>query len=146
MKWAAGIALLLLMGGCATVENARARLVRPPATCADQTVSIYFEADSAELTREGRMLIAQAASATAGCRVASVDVLGLADAVGTPAANLELSKKRAEAVAQALSANGLPAAEFRVGAAGDAGALTAKGQTRPLRRRVDVTVHLAGRS
>jgi outer membrane protein OmpA-like peptidoglycan-associated protein len=139
-----GLALALLVGGCATVENARARLVKAPARCADQTISIYFEPDSAELTREGRMLISQAAAGAARCRVTAVDVLGLSDATGAADANLALSKTRAAAVAQALAANGLPAADFRVGAAGDAGAVTPQGEARPLRRRVDVTLHLAG--
>jgi outer membrane protein OmpA-like peptidoglycan-associated protein len=76
--------------------------------------------------------------------VASVDVLGLSDAVGAADANLELSKRRAQSVTAALTAAGLPAGEFRVGAAGQAGAVTADGKARPLRRRVDVVLHLQG--
>jgi outer membrane protein OmpA-like peptidoglycan-associated protein len=132
-----------LVSGCATVQSARARLVRAPARCVDQAVQIYFDADSAELTREGRMVITQAASGAVGCRVASVEVTGLADAQGAPGANLELSRRRAAAVAQALAANGLPAAEFKVTAAGQAGAVTAEGRAAPLRRRADVILHLA---
>ncbi|RAK56227.1 OmpA family protein [Phenylobacterium soli] len=133
------------LGGCATVQNARARLVRASARCVDQTVQIYFEPQSAALTREGRLVIDQAASQARGCRVTTVDVVGLADAAGAPDANLELSKRRAEAVAAALAANGLPAADFQVGAAGQAGAVTADGKAAPLRRRADVTLHLAAR-
>lgn len=139
-------AAVVTLGGCSTVQNARARLVRAPARCVDQTVQIYFEPQSAELTHEGRLVIDQAASQARGCRVTGVDVLGLADAAGAPDANLELSKRRADAVAQALAANGLPAADFQIGAAGQVGAITADGRAAPLRRRADVTLHLAARS
>jgi outer membrane protein OmpA-like peptidoglycan-associated protein len=139
----AAAATALLAGGCATHERSRAALVRAPATCVDQAVQIYFDPNSAELTREGRLVIHQAASAAAGCRVASVEVLGLADAQGAPDANLELSKRRAAAVAAVLAADGLPAAEFKVGGAGQAGAVTAEGKAAPLRRRADIILHLA---
>jgi outer membrane protein OmpA-like peptidoglycan-associated protein len=131
--------------GCATVQQARARLVKTPPHCVDQTVEIYFAADQAELTPEGRMVISQAASGARACKVTAVEVLGLADGAGQPGANLELSRRRAQSVATALAANGLPAAEFKVSAAGQAGAITAGGQAAPLRRRADVTLHLAPR-
>jgi len=139
---AAGAAAILA-SGCTTMPHSREQLVKAPARCADETVSVYFEPDSAELTREGKMVIHQAASMTSGCRVSSVEVVGLADAQGAPGANLELSKRRAAAVADALAANGLPAAEFKVGAAGQEGAVTASGSKAPLRRRADVILRLA---
>jgi len=86
------------------MPHSREQLVKAPAHCVDQTVQIYFDVDSAELTREGRLVIHQAAGAAAGCRVASVEVIGLADAQGAPDANLELSKRRAAAVAAVLQA------------------------------------------
>jgi len=46
-------------------------------------------------------------------------------------------------VTAALSAAGLPAGEFKLSAAGEAGAVTSSGKARPLRRRVDVVLHLA---
>jgi outer membrane protein OmpA-like peptidoglycan-associated protein len=139
----AAAAVTVLASGCTTAQTDRARLVRAPARCVDQTVQIYFEPGSAELTHEGRMVIDQAASGAAGCRVASVEVTGLADAQGAPDANLELSKRRAAAVARQLAANGLPAADFKVTAAGQAGAATAEGKAAPLRRRAEVILHLA---
>lgn len=142
---AASVAVAAVLGsaGCATVQQARARLVRAPARCVDQTVAIYFAPDQAELTPEGRMVIAQAASTARACKVTSIEVLGLADSAGQPGANLELSRKRAQSVTAALTANGLPAADFKMTAAGQAGATTAGGQAAPLRRRADVTLHLA---
>jgi outer membrane protein OmpA-like peptidoglycan-associated protein len=127
------------------MQNARARLVRAPNPCADQTVAIYFEPGSTELTPEGRAVIDAAASAARSCRVRTVEVLGLADARGSaaPDANYELSRRRADAVSAALAANGLPAADFRVGALGEAGAVAPGGVKAPLRRRVEVTLRLA---
>jgi peptidoglycan-associated lipoprotein len=132
-------------GGCATVQQARARLVKAPPHCVDQTVQIYFAADQAELTPEGRVVIGQAASAARACKVTGVEVLGLADGAGQAGPNLDLSRTRAQSVAAALAANGLPSAEFKVAAAGQAGAITASGQAAPLRRRADVTLRLAPR-
>jgi len=147
MKTALGLAAAAAIGlsGCATVQSARARLVKAPPRCEDQTVQIYFSPDQAELTPEGRMVISQAAANARACKVRGVDVLGLADGAGAPGANLELSKRRAESVGAALAANGLPAAEFKIAAGGQAGAVTAQGQAAPLRRRADVTLHLAPR-
>lgn len=137
------LAATVALGGCQTAQTVRARLVRTPPRCVDETVQIYFAPDEAELTPEGRLVISQAASAARGCTVKGVEVLGLADAAGAPGANLELSKKRADAVARALAANGLPAADFKLQAAGQAGAVRADGAASPLRRRADVTLRLA---
>ncbi|HEY8573910.1 OmpA family protein [Phenylobacterium sp.] len=138
-------ALALSLAACATVQKARERIVRAPSACADQTAQIYFEPDSAELTREGSAVIKAAADAARRCSVTAVEVLGLADAAGAPEANLELSKRRAQSVTAALASAGLPNAEFKVSAAGQAGATTADGKTAPLRRRAEVVLRLADR-
>lgn len=110
--------------------------------CDDITIPIYFQADAAAITPDARRLIAAEARRARACRVDGVEVLGLADAAGEPAANLELSRKRAAAVAEAIAKAGLPAARFSVDAAGQAGATTVSGQV-PLRRRADVTLKLS---
>lgn len=138
----AAATLATALGGCTTIKNARDRIVRAPVRCEDQTVQIYFEPGAADVTDEGRAVIRAAAANASGCAVGSVEVLGLADAAGSPGANLELSKKRAQSVTAALAAAGLPAAEFQVAAAGQSGSVTANGQAAPLRRRADVVLHL----
>ena len=138
-----GLALVMGLGACTTLETARDRIVKRAPACPDQAVEIYFEPESSDVTPESRAVIAGAAQSTQACKVKSVEVLGLADAAGDPQANLALSERRAQSVAAALSAAGLPTAEFKVAAAGQAGALTANGQSRPLRRRVDVILHLS---
>lgn len=137
----ATLAAMMALGGCDTLRDSRVE--RMPNNCVDQTVQVYFEPFSAELTPEGRNVIKAAADTVRSCRVSAVDVLGLADAVGAPDANLELSQQRAKSVSDALAAAGLPAGNFHITAAGDAGALTASGKAKPLRRRVDVSLHVS---
>jgi peptidoglycan-associated lipoprotein len=138
---AAGASMIL--AGCATgTGDARAK-IETPAGCDDVTVHIYFEPESAEVTEEGRAVLSQAASQAKACKIDRVKVLGLADAVGAPGANMELSKRRVASVTTALVANGLPAAEFDLAAAGQTGAVTQDGEARPLRRRADVTLELS---
>jgi outer membrane protein OmpA-like peptidoglycan-associated protein len=137
------LGLTLGLAGCATGPTGRDRIVKAaPPHCVDQTVQIYFDPDSAELTKEGHAVLNAAAVQARPCKVASVDVLGLADATGVADANLELSKRRAQSVTAALAAAGLPAGEFKISAAGEAGAVTKGGQSRPLRRRADIVLHL----
>ena len=146
MKVQAIVAITLVAGlattGCA-MRGGRDRIVTAPTRCEDVTAQIYFEPDSAQVTSEGRAVLAQASSQAKGCKVDRVTVLGLADAVGTPGVNLELSKRRAASVSEALAATGLPAAEFDLEAAGQSGAITRSGDAQPLRRRADVTVELS---
>src|SRR5689334_3037297 len=73
-------------------------LVRETPTCGDFTISIYFERDSARVTREANAIIRSASQRARGCHVRAAEVLGLADAVGDPQTNLQLSEQRVEAV------------------------------------------------
>ena len=57
---------VLALGGCATMGGARERhRARARRAARTQTVQIYFEPDVAELTAEGRAVLAQAASEAA---------------------------------------------------------------------------------
>lgn len=137
---AAGALVAAALAGCAS--SGRERVVQAPKVCQDMTVPVYFEPNQAQITRDGRRVIAASAAQARGCSVDSVRVLGLADAAGDPQANLELSKQRAASVADAIQKAGLPAAEFELAAAGQAGAVTAAGQV-PVRRRADITLKLS---
>ncbi|HZZ34536.1 MAG TPA: OmpA family protein [Caulobacteraceae bacterium] len=140
------IGAALALGGCQMGRKARGPLVASPPACADFNISIYFDAGSARLTREAGDLIRLAAGRTTGCAVTNVDVIGLADAPGDPDANLQLSKRRADVVRQALARRGIASVKFAVAAAGDVGAQTPVGQARPLRRRADVLFHVSPKS
>lgn len=135
----------MALAACSTTTDGgeRGKIVTPVAVCDDVTVQIYFEPFSADVTDEGRAVLAQAATQAKSCKIDDVKVVGLADAVGAPQDNLELSKQRVAAVTKALVANGLPAGKFEVAAVGQQGATTASGDSRPLRRRADVTIELS---
>jgi len=142
---AVAIGALVSLSACNTMKSARDRVVRAPARCADQTVQVYFEQDSAEIGKESQAVISAAAQASKTCAVTGVDVTGLADATGAPDANLDLSRRRAEAVTAALAKAGVPAETVKIAAAGQNGAVNAAGQARPLRRRADVVLHMTAR-
>ena len=139
-------AVVLALAGCATSESPWRVLRKPvaaaPVACADFQSSVYFEQDSADLTKEARTLLDTARTQARGCTVRSVRVVGLADAVGTSEANLALSKRRAESVMSALAKVGFSKVEIDTVAVGDAGAVAASGAAAPLRRRADILFDL----
>lgn len=133
----------LMLGGCGTLAGfGRART---PRTCQDVTVSIYFQRDSAVVTREARAVLKGVGDRARGCALGRVEVTGLADAAGDPDANLALSRRRADAVRAAVERLGFVTVDFQLGAVGERGAVTSSGDARPLRRRADVTFHLKPR-
>jgi peptidoglycan-associated lipoprotein len=121
-------------------------LVRAPTTCSDFTVSIYFETDSAAITPQAAAIIRAAARQAERCSVRQIDILGLASAPGDAAANQALSERRVASVTQALAARGLSHPAVAAGAAGEIGAETRTGLLRPLRRRVDIALHMGPRA
>ncbi|MEO8811855.1 MAG: OmpA family protein [Caulobacteraceae bacterium] len=134
---------LTFASACHTVSGSRVPLIQSPSTCADTTISIYFEPRSAAITHPAANLLDAAAAAARRCAVSGIDVKGLADAVGSPDANFELSRRRADAVTLALHRRGFDKVAFDVSASGGAGAQNGYGEARPLRRRADVTFHLS---
>jgi outer membrane protein OmpA-like peptidoglycan-associated protein len=137
---------VLALAGCAETQGPWRTLRKPVAaaapTCADFQSSVYFEQDSAALTKEARMVLSGAQAQAKGCAVTSVRVIGLADAVGTSEANLVLSRRRAETVTSALAKVGFSKVEIDRMAVGDAGAVAASGAAAPLRRRADILFDL----
>jgi peptidoglycan-associated lipoprotein len=109
--------------------------------CEDFTVSVYFDQGAYRLTREAKAVLDSAGGRARGCTAGMVQVTGLADAVGAPDANLQLSERRAASVTKALGRLGFT--DVKVSAAGESGAQTKGGADRPLRRRADIVVHLS---
>lgn len=141
---AAVLAFGSLTASCAAVTApfaSRDALVATPDPCADRRFEIYFAEGRAELTAAARSAIDLTADQLQSCEVRHVRVLGLADATGEPRANLTLSERRADVVAEALAAAGWPAPAFELEAGGADGAVTASGASEPLRRRTEVVVH-----
>ena len=127
------------LAGCAGVN----RLVKVYSPCRDTAVTLYFESASDQPTESGEQVIAATAKHLRHCEVREVLLRGLADPVGSPDENLQLSKRRADHVLNALVAAGLSVPHFTLAASGDQGAVGTAGIVTPLRRRVDVTVLMA---
>lgn len=137
---ASAVLLALAAAGCGHTSRNTVQLVIPE-KCGDLTFPVYFDSFGAGLNRDGRDVIAEAGRTNKECKVVRVDVVGLADYRGTPNANLDLSRKRALAVAKALAKAGLPAPTFGVVAAGESGAIGEGGRAELMRRRAEVTIH-----
>ncbi len=110
-------------------------------TCTDTVFPIYFAQGSDQLTPTAGQVIGSQAALVRGCRIGYVSVLGLTDANGTAADNLDLSRRRATTVAKALVAAGLPAPKFEVNGVGENGAVSDSGRPVPLRRKTEVVIH-----
>lgn len=132
------IGVALAAAGCASGPS-RDDLVQRT-DCAPVRFDVYFATDQADLTPVAHEAIRLGAGQVAGCAIDRVRVLGLADAQGGAAANLNLSERRAQSVTSALEAEGLPVPTFEVQAAGAAGAATAQGANAPMRRRTEVLI------
>ncbi len=137
----AGLALAVGLSGCGVTRFLdRSAVVAEPSPCTAKRFEVYFADSEARLTESARQAIGLTAAQLQGCEIRKVQVLGLADARGGAAANLSLSERRAQAVAEALTAAGWPAPAFEVGAVGDEGAMTDSGAREPMRRRTEVLV------
>lgn len=126
------------LGACQNLPLTRDQLVTSSSPCADSRLTIYFNEGSNRLTRQASQMIAETGKGLKACNITHARVVGLADATGTPQANLSLSQRRAVAVAEALQRQGVPAPQFEIDAAGEAGATTSGGQEAPVRRRAEV--------
>jgi OmpA-OmpF porin, OOP family len=96
---------------------------------------VYFQERSAQLDSPARSLIVLAARRADEEPAAPVDVIGYTDSAGSPPADVLLSQQRAQAVADALVANGVAAGRLvRIGrgqTGGDPGVAS---------RRVEITI------
>jgi outer membrane protein OmpA-like peptidoglycan-associated protein len=137
------VGLAVALTGCAQMSSlgSRAQISTTP-RCTDFLFSVYFADRSADLTGPAKAVVHNAGRHAAGCPVAGVDVTGLADYPGPAESNLELSRQRAQHVAEALVGAGLPAPSFKINAVGESGALTPEG-AKPLRRRADIYIRFA---
>ena len=144
MKWLIGCAAVAAsagLSGCGVTRFMdRGPVVAEPARCTAKRFEVYFADSEARLTEAARQAIGLEAAQLQGCDIRKVQVLGLADARGGATANQGLSERRAQAVAEALTAAGWPAPAFELEAGGDEGAVTDAGVREPMRRRTEVLV------
>jgi outer membrane protein OmpA-like peptidoglycan-associated protein len=117
----------------------------PPATTAACPVAlpaeVHFDWASATPLPESSAIIESIASSAAACGVRAVTVIGHADRSGSAGFNQRLSRRRADAVAAALTAEGMPRAAVTVRAVGerDPAVPTADGVREPATRRVAIS-------
>lgn len=101
---------------------------------------LNFEKGTSDLTAASREQLREIARAIADRAALDVSVIGHADASGPEDVNIELSRKRAEEVADSLAALGVDRAVLDVGSHGSRVPLVPGVLDEPRNRRVEVTV------
>jgi outer membrane protein OmpA-like peptidoglycan-associated protein len=130
----------LLITSCSNTDRHAATAAAAP-VCQDVTFPVYFAEWSDQLTDTAKQVLVTAARQVRGCKIAYVSVIGLTDAKGAPADNLELSKRRAQVVASTLQNAGLPQPKFEIRGLGELGSVTPHGKDVPMRRETEVAIH-----
>jgi outer membrane protein OmpA-like peptidoglycan-associated protein len=103
---------------------------------------VFFPLGSTQLSSDDQNAVAQAAQVYKTKQNARITVTGYADTVGSPAANMALSQRRANVVKDLLVKAGVPAAAITTAASGDTGLLVATGAqaNEPRNRRVVIVI------
>lgn len=120
--------------------------VQAPAPAPVQNVArsylVFFDWDRADLTDRARQIIVGAAEASRKVQVTRIEVNGHTDLSGTAQHNQQLSVRRAQAVADELVRNGVPANEIAIKGFGESSPLipTAQGVREPQNRRVEIVL------
>jgi hypothetical protein len=132
-----GVALLAL-----TAPAAYAQQVSSPEMAGLGQYRVFFAFDRADLSEADRQIINQAVEDYRRTGTARITVTGHTDTSGSAAYNLELSQRRAEAVASELVRQGVPATEIATVGRGEEDLLvpTADGVREPRNRRVEIVV------
>ncbi|HLG87904.1 MAG TPA: OmpA family protein [Alphaproteobacteria bacterium] len=112
----------------------------PPPAPTVRNYLVFFDFDKSDLTPEARRIVDQAASNSKTANVTQINVTGYTDTVGSEAYNMRLSRRRAEAVAAELEANGIQRSEMEIVGKGKHDLLvpTADGVREPQNRRVQI--------
>jgi outer membrane protein OmpA-like peptidoglycan-associated protein len=110
----------------------------PPAA---KVFIVFFDWDKDTITQEGQQIVQQAADAYKSGAPVQIQVTGYTDRSGSPAYNQRLSERRANNVARALAALGVPQSQMAVSGRGenDNRVPTAAGVREPQNRRVEIT-------
>jgi len=104
---------------------------------------VFFDFDKADLKSDAQTVVRQAAQGFKNSTgVTRIEATGHADRAGTPAYNMKLSQRRAEAVRAELIAQGVPANAITIAAKGETQPLvqTADGVREPQNRRVEIVL------
>jgi outer membrane protein OmpA-like peptidoglycan-associated protein len=132
---------LALTAGC-TQSAPQSAAPKPGAEQAGAWYQIYFETGGSDVKDRAAPIITSVARLVAADGAARVTVIGKTDRVGAPPANSALSRRRADAVRDALIAAGVPAASIVTSWTGEARQqmATANEVAEQGNRVVDITV------
>jgi len=111
-----------------------------PPPMAPKVFIVFFDWDKDVITPEGEQIIQQAADAYRAGAPVQLQVTGYTDRSGSPGYNQRLSERRANNVAKALAALGVPKSQMIVSGRGenDNRVPTAPGVREPQNRRVEI--------
>jgi OmpA-OmpF porin, OOP family len=111
-----------------------------PPPPAPKVFIVFFDWDRDTITPEGQQIIGQAADAYKAGAPVQIQVTGYTDRSGSPGYNQRLSERRANNVAKALAALGVPKQQMIVSGRGenDNRVPTADGVREPQNRRVEI--------
>jgi OOP family OmpA-OmpF porin len=125
----------------ASVESAIAGAPVAVATEAG-TYLVFFDLNSARLTPEAEDIVGRAVASAKESGNAPITVTGFTDTTGTPQYNLRLSKRRAEAVADAMVGQGVDGARITTDGVGENNLLipTGDGVAEPQNRRAQIAI------
>jgi hypothetical protein len=134
------VAAAYLLGACASEPPPPPP--PPPAPPPPQAFMVFFDWDSTRLSDASLNVIEQAANAFKAKQGARITATGHTDTSGSPAYNMALSLRRANAVKAALVKLGVPDAAITTVGRGEAGLLvqTGDGVREPQNRRVEITI------
>ena len=105
------------------------------------TFLLYFENNDIKLLSESQLLVSAIAQSANDRNAPIINVIGHSDAAGSSEYNIELSYKRAAAVAQLLQSENIKDAEYRIESYGENDPLIKSGkEVEPQNRRVEVEV------
>ena len=139
---AASMAASLVLAACdSTPAPVAAAAPKPPAE--PRTFSLFFASGSTRLSPQAMTLVEEAAAAAKARPNARIACVGQTDTAGAAAYNLVLSRRRAEAVRDALVAQGIPRESITVSGRGEEelSVKTRDNISESQNRRVEVTVH-----
>ncbi|HTH95873.1 MAG TPA: OmpA family protein [Stellaceae bacterium] len=113
-----------------------------PAPEAQRAFQVFFDFDKSNITAEAAATIQKAAATVQAGHVATINVTGHTDTVGSVKYNLALSQRRAEAVKRQLVADGISASEIATTGVGKSGLLvpTPDGVREPQNRRAEIVL------
>ncbi|HYN37956.1 MAG TPA: OmpA family protein, partial [Rhodospirillales bacterium] len=133
------------------IARVEAAMAPKPAAAKPEPVKdfmVFFDWNKATLTPEARKIIADSVAKAKATGAKQVKVVGFTDTSGSPAYNLRLSVRRAEAVRAEMVRLGVPAASVSVEGRGQTDLLvpTADGVREPQNRRATIAFPKVGAS